>query len=295
MTNDNRKIVVTGATGALGSDVVAQLLRFAPAEELGVSVRRPEAAANLAVRGVRVRQGDFDKPKTLNAAFAGAQRLLIISTRTVENHARFAQHRNAIDAAKRCGVRHVYYTSVVQRAGSLSDLAPGHLDTETYLAESGLAHTILRNGHYMENLPMFLGASIATGDLALPPDGPTAWVSRADLAEGIARLMLGGGHEGETLLLTGPTALDFREIAEIASRIIERPITRRVIDNQTYLDRLVAGGIPKAVARSLVSGFASRAAGELSDVDLTLKETVSRPLRTIAEVLPSLLGVTAPA
>jgi NAD(P)H dehydrogenase (quinone) len=107
MTKERRKIVVTGATGGLGSDVVRQLLRFTSADELGVSVRRPEAIENLTARGVRVRHGDFDKPKTLDAAFEGAERLLIISTRTVDNHARFAQHRNAIDAAKRCGVRHV--------------------------------------------------------------------------------------------------------------------------------------------------------------------------------------------
>ena len=64
---------------------------------------------------------------------------------------------------------------------------------------------------------MFLGQSITTGELALPPDGPTAWVARVDLAEGIAGLLLRGGHQAETLLLTGPEALDFRQIAEIAS------------------------------------------------------------------------------
>jgi len=99
MASDDRKIVVTGATGGLGSSVVEQLLRLTPASELGVSVRQPETAQHLAVRGIRVRLGDFDKPKTLDEMFDGAERLLIISTRTVDNHARFAQHRNAIDAA----------------------------------------------------------------------------------------------------------------------------------------------------------------------------------------------------
>jgi NAD(P)H dehydrogenase (quinone) len=174
------------------------------------------------------------------------------------------------------------------------DLAPGHLDTEAYLAESGVAHTILRNGHYIENMPMFLGASVATGELMLPADGLTAWVARADLAEGIARLMLDGGHAGETLLLTGPEALDFRKIAEIASAIVGRRMTRRVIDERAYLDLLVERGVPKPIARSLASGFASRAKGELAQVDPTLKEIVGRPLRTVAEVLPSLLAAAAP-
>ena len=277
MASDDRKIVVTGATGGLGSSVVQQFLRMTPASELGVSVRQPEAAQHLAALGVRVRHGDFDKPRTLDEAFDGAERLLVISTKTLDNHARFTQHRNAIDAARRCGVRQIYYTSIVQRAGSVFDLAPGHLDTEAYLAGSGLTHTILRNGHYMENLPMFLGASVTTGELALPADGLTAWGSRIDLAQGIGRIMLDGGHTGETLLLTGPEGLDFRAIAEITSAISGRRITRHVIDGRAYLDMLVAGGIPKLIARSLVSGFASRARGELAKVDPTLKKIVGRP------------------
>jgi NAD(P)H dehydrogenase (quinone) len=293
MASDKPKVVVTGATGGLGSDVVEQLLRIAPASELGVSVRRVEAAQNLSARGVRVRQGDFDSPETLDHAFEGAERVLVISTRTVDNHARFVQHRNAIDAARRCGVSHVYYTSIVQRPGSVFDLAPGHFETEGHLTQSGLKSTVLRNGHYIENLPMFLGASISTGDLALPPDGPTAWVSRVDLAEGIARLMLGGGHHGEALLLSGPEALDFVQIAEIASTIVRRPIVRRVISGEAYQQALVARGIPAPVARSLATGFASRAAGELAAIDLTLSGIVGRPLRTVAEALPSLLAAAA--
>src|SRR5207302_9799355 len=122
-----------------------------------------------------------------------------------------------------------------------------------------------------------------------PPDGLTAWVARADLAEGIARLMLKGDHAGETLLLTGPQGLDFRAIAELASAIVGRRITRQVVDPQAYLDMLVARGIPKPVARSLVSGFASRAKGELAKVDPTLEEILGRPLLTVAEVLPAML------
>src|SRR5689334_14582490 len=146
MQQDYRRVVITGATGGLGSDVIAQLQRFAPAADLGVSVRLPERAAHLAAAGVRVRRGDFNDTASLENAFEGAARVLLISTRTPGNAARFQEQRNAIEAARRCAVRHVFYTSIVQRPGSPFDVAAGHHDTESYLAASGIPFTVLRNG-----------------------------------------------------------------------------------------------------------------------------------------------------
>jgi uncharacterized protein YbjT (DUF2867 family) len=290
MQQDFRDVVITGATGGLGSDVIAQLQRFVPASELGVSVRAPEKAAALAAAGIRVRRGDFNEPASLDDAFQGARRLLLISTRTPGNAARFQEQRNAIDAAMRAGVEHIFYTSIPQRPGTPFEVAPGHHDTEAYLASCGAATTVLRNGQYIENLPMFLGQSILTGDLVLPPDGPTAWVSRADLAEGIARLLLQKEEPLPTsVLLTGPEALDFAEIATVAGRAIERTIMRRTVSSGKFGALLVERGLPPPLAQTLVSGFASRAAGELAAVDPALRHLLGRPLRRVADVLPDLL------
>jgi NAD(P)H dehydrogenase (quinone) len=283
------RIVVTGATGGLGSSVVEQLLRLSPRSLLAVSVRNPDAARHLSERGVGIRRGDFDEPASLAPAFEGAERLLIVSTRA-DNRTRIVQHRNAIDAAHRAGVRHVYYTSIVQRPGSVFAPARGHFDTENYLAASGPAWTIFRNGQYIENLPMFLAPAIATGALALPPDGPTAWVARQDLAEGIARVMIEGGRERESLLLTGPEALDFAQIVAIAARILGRRIARRTISAARFKEMLAARGLSRDAARVLASGFVSRAAGELAAVDPTLADLLGRPLKRVEDVLPDLLG-----
>ncbi len=291
--DDFREVVVTGATGGLGSDVVAQLRRFVPSFELGVSVRSPEKARELADVGIRVRRGDFNEPESLDRAFAGAGRVLLISTRTPGNAARFQEQRNAIDAAIRCGVEHIFYTSIVQRVGSVFDVAAGHHDTEAYLASCGAAYTILHNGQYIENLPTFLGQSIFTGDLALPQDGPTAWVSRVDLAEGIARLLLSTGDLPERILLTGPEALDFAAIASIASRAMGRTIVRRTISSADFSAGLIAKGFPPSLAQSLTTGFASRAAGELKETDPALGELLRRPLHRVGEVLPELLARSA--
>jgi NAD(P)H dehydrogenase (quinone) len=293
MQQDYREVVITGATGGLGSDVITQLQRFVPASELGVSVRAPEKAAALAATGIRVRRGDFSEPALLDHAFEGARRVLLISTRTPGNAARFAEQRNAIDAAMRVGVEHIFYTSIVQRPGSLFEVAAGHHDTEAYLASCGTPHTVLRNGQYVENLPMFLGQSILTGDLVLPPDGPTAWVSRADLAEGIARLLLQKEEPlPESALLTGPEALDFAEIARIAGKALDRTIVRRTVSSGRFAGLLVERGLPPPLAQTLVSGFASRAAGEVAVVDPMLRNLIGRPLRRVVDVLPDLLMST---
>src|SRR5438128_1394203 len=244
MQQDHREIVITGATGGLGSDVIAQLQRLTPATELGVSVRIPENARALSAAGIRVRRGDFNEPSSLDRAFAGARWVLLISTRTPGNAARFQEQRNAIDAAVRRGVEHIFYTSIVQRPGSVFDVAAGHHATESYLASCGAAYTVLRNGQYIENLPVLLGQSLFTGDLALPPDGPTAWVSRVDLAEGIARLLLSEAPLPESVLLTGPEAIDFNEIASIASRALGRDFRRRIISGGEFFAALAARGLP---------------------------------------------------
>jgi NAD(P)H dehydrogenase (quinone) len=290
-SQSDAKIVITGASGGLGRDIVAQFRRLAPGALFAVSVRNPGSVSELWTTDIEVRQGDFDLPETLDDAFSGANRLLIISTRG-SNEARSRQHRNALDAAQRVGVGHVYYTSVVQRDGSAFMAARGHIETERDLKASGLAYTIFRNGNYIENLPMFLGFGIQDERLELPPDGPTAWVARADLAEAIARVMIEGRHAGETLLLTGPEALDFADVAKLVSATTDKRVERHVIGGDEFVRRLESRGVVTDVARLLETGFRSRAAGELAEIDPTLARILGRPPRTVAEVLPELLKAT---
>jgi uncharacterized protein YbjT (DUF2867 family) len=283
------RIAVTGASGGLGAAVIEQLLRLVPAERVIASVRDPGRVHPLVQRGVDVRRADFGDAASLDAAFAGADRVLVISTNAPDNDARFAQHARAIDAARRANAGRVFYTSIVQRRGTPFLAARGHHDTEDHLARTEVPHTVFRNGHYMENLPAFLGSAAATGVLELPADGPTAWVARDDLAEGIARRLVAPAGEHESLLLTGPAAYDFAAIAALVTTRIGIRIDRRVIAAESYVHALVARGFPGPVARLLASGFASRAAGELADVDPTLERILQRPLRTLDGELPRLL------
>ena len=114
-------IVVTGATGKLGRLVVEGLLQKLPPSRIAVAVRNPEKAADLSARGVEVRRADYDAPETLNAAFAGATKVLLVSSNDVGR--RIEQHRAVVDAAKRAGARLLAYTSVLRADSSRLALA----------------------------------------------------------------------------------------------------------------------------------------------------------------------------
>lgn len=144
------KYLVTGATGHLGSFVVEALLKKVPASELAVSVRNPEKAQHLSAQGVEVRHGDFDQPESLAAAFAGVERLLLISA-DGDNETRIRQHETAVQAAKNAGVQFIAYTSVAKADESTLGLAEVHRATEKAIRDSGIAYSLLRNNWYLEN------------------------------------------------------------------------------------------------------------------------------------------------
>ena len=103
-------------------------------------------------------------------------------------------HKNAIDAAKRAGIKHVYYTSLAFAGDSVAAVMQAHIDTERYLRESGLTYTILREGIYSESYPLYFGfwdPKAGEDDVVIPhSDGGIAWVCREDLGEGTAKIMV---------------------------------------------------------------------------------------------------------
>jgi NAD(P)H dehydrogenase (quinone) len=103
------KLIITGGSGQLARRAAELLLAKIAPQDLIVTTRTPAGLRSLAERGVVVRQADFAAPQTLRAAFAGAERMLLVSATDLDQ--RTAQHRAAIDAAKAAGVRHVVYTS----------------------------------------------------------------------------------------------------------------------------------------------------------------------------------------
>lgn len=284
-------LIVTGATGQLGRGIVERLLERMPAEQLGVSVRDPERAADLAARGVWVRRGDFSEPATLPEAFEGASRVLVVSANDLQHGVE--QSTAAIDAAYAAGAERVLYTSQ-QAAAPDSLFAPtrvNHAPIEAYLAERGRPYTSLRNGYYVSSLAFHLGAALETGELRLPADGPVTWTSRADLAVANAAVLAGDVTvDGPTPPLVAPQAVDFEQVAAILTELTGRTMRRIVVDDEQWVADQVAAGRPEFVAQLLLGSFLASRRGEFDVADPTLGVLLGREPQNVRDGLAALLA-----
>jgi uncharacterized protein YbjT (DUF2867 family) len=277
-------IVVTGATGKLGSRVIQHLLKRLPASDIVASVRKPEEADDLVAKGVAVRKGDYDDPEGLAQAFAGADALLLVSASGISFQSRVKKHRSAIRAAKAAGVGQVFYTSLLPGNDSVAYVQRAHIETERSLRDSGLPHTILRNGAYAEAWDLYLG-DVSSSVASILKDGPVSWVSRDDLGEGIAELLWRGQSAGEVHDLTGSDALTLEQTAAIISRVQGRPIVIRVVPFAKFTSIQVAAGKSRTQSQQWATTYDGLARGEFGKVSLTLGTILGRKPMRFEEVL----------
>jgi NAD(P)H dehydrogenase (quinone) len=264
-------IIVTGATGKLGKDIVERLIERLPASEIGISVRDLRKAQDLSDRGVRVSKADFEDRRSLLPAFDGATQVLIVSSDSSGETA-VSHHRNATEAAKAVGAGRILYTS---HMGSNPDSPfppmPDHAGTEALLKASGIRFTSLRNGFYASSALQLMGRALETGKLVAPEDGKVSWTAHADLADAaVIALTDEGSLTGITPPLTGSQSLDLADIAEIASELTGQTVTRVTVPDAEWRAGLISHGVPESRADLLVGLFAASRKGEFAVVDPTL-------------------------
>jgi NAD(P)H dehydrogenase (quinone) len=281
--------VVTAATGKLGTLVVDALLRKVPASEVAVVVRNPEKAKALAARGVSVRSGDYAKPESLHAAFHAGDRVLLISSSEVG--ARVQQHQNAIDAAKRAVVAFIAYTSILRADRSGLALASEHLATEKAIAASGIAHTFLRNGWYIENYTENLAPALAHGAiLGAAKDGRISAATRADYAAAAVAALLDETLDGKTLELGGDRAFTMTELAAEVARQSNKPVAYKDLPAADYEKALASFGLPAAFANILADSDVGITRGELYDESHTLSRIIGRATTSLDSSVAAALG-----
>jgi len=275
-------IVVTGASGQLGRLVIDRLLKKIPAPEIVAAVRSPEKAADLAAKGVQVRQADYAQPATLEAAFAGAKKILLISSSEVGQ--RIAQHQAVIDAAKRAGVELLVYTSVLHADTSLLGLAEEHRQTEVALAASGVPGAVLRNGWYHENYTAGIAGDLSHGaHFGSAGDGRISSAARADYADAaVAVLTSSDDQVGRVYELAGDASYSLAEFAAEVSRQSGKPLVYTDLPEAAYKAALLQAGLPGFVAELLANSDAAAAKGALFDDGRQLSKLIGRATTPLA-------------
>jgi NAD(P)H dehydrogenase (quinone) len=222
------RIVISGASGNLGGLTVDEILaRGVPASRLILVSRTPEELDKYKDQGATVRFGDFTKPESLAAAYAGGTKMLLISVGASGGVTAPDLLKRAIDAAKAAGVKHIVYTSYVGiTRGDMAGRAADHFATESALKASGLQWTMLRNSIYMHGLIAQAQRMVADGRAAIPPnESPIGYITREDCARAAAAVLTTPGHEGKAYDITGSELLGVRQVAAAASAVTGKPIT----------------------------------------------------------------------
>jgi len=284
----DHRILVTAAGGQLGRLTIDALLKLVPASQIVAGLRDPAKGADLAARGVTVVAADYSKPETLDAAFKGVDRLLLISSNELGQ--RVAQHRNVIDAAKRAGVKLIAYTSVLRADTSPLSVAKEHLPTEELIRASGIPFALLRNGWYTENYTASIPAALAHNALiSSAGDGRIASASRADYAAAAAAVLAGEGHAGKIYELAGNEAFTLEQFAAEIAKQSGKTVAYVRLPEADFKAALLGAGLPPELAELIATSDTAAANGALFDDSRTLGKLIGRPTTpfatTIAEAL----------
>ncbi len=269
-------ILVVGATGKVGQEVVRQLSTAGvPARAL---VRDPVRASHIRLPGVQVVVGDLAKPETLDAALSGVDRVFLVSPADPEQ---VTLQGNLVHACNRAGVSLVVKVSVAGGPDAATQIGRWHWTTEKQIEASGLGFTMLRPNLYMQQMLRFAPTVAATGSFSLPCGaGEVSIVDARDVASVAVCALTQSGHERKIYDLTGPEALSFDAMADAITQALGRKVAYVHVPPDYARKQMLAEGVPRWLVDDMLVLFASIREGYGAAVSDTVARVTGQKART---------------
>ncbi|KAJ5355910.1 hypothetical protein N7517_010519 [Penicillium concentricum] len=279
------KYLITGATGGLGAGVLSYLAANVPASEYAAASSKEENRKQFEDRGIAFRLASYDDPQTLETAFEDVENIFFVSTNTFDIEKRRKQHQNFVVAAKKMNLTwkpQLWYTSLAfggYNSDSKAAVQQGHLMTEEMMKETGINFTSIREGLYTDAFPIFMGWYPSTSTVYLPSDGPIAFTLRSELGEANARLMIRGGYDRETVLLTAQQTVTFSEIVDLINETTGRNVQFELVSPEEFVRLKTAsdeGGKGEGFFQALLSWYEGISKGETCTIDPLMADLLDR-------------------
>lgn len=269
------KILVTGATGTIGSQVAQALLEAGASVRVGL--RDPAKGAGLEAQGAQVVRFDFEDQTTFDEAFAGVERVFLLTPFVEE----FVLHvERAAKAAKSAGVQFIARMSALGADPQAEEgLSRQHGQAEEAIKATGVDWTVIRPTFFQDNVFNYQGGALAQGSFfGASNGGRTAYVSSRDVGEVAAKVLLDpAAHVGQTYTLTGPEAVSDEEIAAALTKTAARPIEYVDLPSEQLLQGQVSAGTPRWMAEHLIALEGVKAAGWAAESTTTVRDVLGRP------------------
>jgi NAD(P)H dehydrogenase (quinone) len=296
----SQTLLVTGAAGQLGRLVVQFLLETPGVNPSSIvaTTRDPSKLADFAAKGVQVRAADFNQPETLPAAFAGVDRILLISTGDIfVDGQRLGQHKAAVDAAAKAGVKHILYTSVISPKPNPSSIIENdHFWTEQAIMASGMSWTMLRHGLYTDNMLRTLPGAIASGVFTTATgSGPRNWVTREDCARADAAALASTDAGCKIYDITGPEAINADAVVAIIAELTGKPLVHKAIPSAALREGLVAAKLPPTLIGAMVGFDEATALGYYAVVTPAVEMLTGRKPAAVREFYESRVAALLPS
>jgi NAD(P)H dehydrogenase (quinone) len=287
-------ILVTGATGQLGTAVVNHLLKKTSANQVTALVRDESKASALKEKGVDIRVGNYDDPTSLDSAMQGIEKVLLIAGTDEDEDNRLRQHQNVVDAAKKAGVKYIAYTSRNLKDPNtlVNKLMVGHFQTEDCIKASGLKYVLFRNALYMDTIPLFVGERVFDIGINLPTgDGRVSFALRSEMGEAIANALLASSGNNRIYQLTGSESYSFGDVAATLSDLSGKKVGYTSVKKSAFESQMKERGTPSAVVEKIVGFLTDIKNGQEAEVSPDLANLLDRKPASIKEGLKVLFDL----